>query len=748
MEINNIFSRILSKWRGEIRLFLSFFILFGFLSIFGVLDGLEVKTLDFRFRQRQPSSPSNDIVILAISDDCLSEIGKWPWSRNLHAKAIDMLKKAGAKAIVFDLIFQDPSDTNPDEDKNLIKACKDFGKIILPIHLVPVRIINPETLELTTEIEVFRPFNELASAAKTFGFINVDYQSLNPDGIIRRIPLTLEAQNQLFPALPLAIAKVVLNNVEICSEKLIKINENIIPILNIFSSQKIGSPNNWIFKPAFLINYLGEATSGAFGMVYYSDFLKGMLNPEIFRGKTVLIGPTATGLGDVKLTPFGEMPGVMIHANALQNLIHENFLLQVSPLTNIFILFLMGFLSLLIITRMGPISGIIIIVLLLVFYIFLALYVFLKFQIVMEMISPLSLTLFFFISCRFYQMFNSLKLAYQSIKKQNIALEYSNSMLDRQVKDLFVLNEVSKRLSSRLSMDLLTTEVLETFKGLWNASICVLLNADTDEFPPVVLGQIGIDESESNALLYEPEVSKFVKQIYEERKIITQPQGTWFTSYFPLLLGNRFWGAILLKENSPDPAIYQEREKYCQTLLGIAATALENARLYNLATVDALTKLYVRRYFQIQLEQEFKRAKRYSHDLSLLITDIDHFKKFNDTYGHQQGDIVLREVADRVKKSLREIDIPARYGGEEFGLILPETDMEGAVIVAERIRKNVEGLFVSRYQGGGEPLRVTISLGISSFKKHFPEAPEGMIKIADEGLYKAKAAGRNRVEII
>jgi len=143
------------------------------------------------------------------------------------------------------------------------------------------------------------------------------------------------------------------------------------------------------------------------------------------------------------------------------------------------------------------------------------------------------------------------------------------------------------------------------------------------------------------------------------------------------------------------------------------------------------------------MEEEFRRAKRYGKDLSYLMTDIDHFKKFNDTWGHQVGDMVLREVAKCVQACARDTDIAARYGGEEFAVILPETELDGAMLFAERLRQKVEE---SSFDGPKGPLKVTISVGVSSIPVHTAETAVDMIKLADDALYVAKERGRNRVE--
>jgi len=171
---------------------------------------------------------------------------------------------------------------------------------------------------------------------------------------------------------------------------------------------------------------------------------------------------------------------------------------------------------------------------------------------------------------------------------------------------------------------------------------------------------------------------------------------------------------------------------------------IENIKLYKLATTDGLTGLVVHRYFQLRLDEELARARRYKRTLSLLLSDIDHFKKFNDTYGHQQGDIVLKEVAKIFKSRIRTSDLAARYGGEEFAVIMPETDEKGALTLAERLRQAVEFHTVP---GPGKSLSVTVSIGISTFNYEKNLTKEEFIEEADKALYQAKENGRNQVKI-
>ncbi|MBI4967952.1 MAG: diguanylate cyclase [Rhodospirillales bacterium] len=153
---------------------------------------------------------------------------------------------------------------------------------------------------------------------------------------------------------------------------------------------------------------------------------------------------------------------------------------------------------------------------------------------------------------------------------------------------------------------------------------------------------------------------------------------------------------------------------------------------------DALTGLFNRRYFDGKLATEHALALRYDHPLSVFLFDVDHFKKFNDTHGHDQGDRVLQHVATAFRQTVRPMDVACRYGGEEFIAILPNTGDEAAAAVAESVRRAVESMVV-------DGLSVTISIGVATFKKGSGEEPDALVKRADTALYAAKKAGRNCV---
>jgi diguanylate cyclase len=163
-------------------------------------------------------------------------------------------------------------------------------------------------------------------------------------------------------------------------------------------------------------------------------------------------------------------------------------------------------------------------------------------------------------------------------------------------------------------------------------------------------------------------------------------------------------------------------------------------KLVEMNVKDGLTGIFNRRYFQTRLNEEYQRHKRYDTKLSLIMFDIDFFKKVNDTHGHQCGDAVLQTVASKTTSIIRQTDCLARYGGEEFCCLLPQTELTDAVTLAERLRQLIEKQVIV-YQE--KNVNVTISLGVSDLKPE--DSAEAFLKKADQALYQAKNSGRNRV---
>jgi diguanylate cyclase (GGDEF)-like protein len=211
--------------------------------------------------------------------------------------------------------------------------------------------------------------------------------------------------------------------------------------------------------------------------------------------------------------------------------------------------------------------------------------------------------------------------------------------------------------------------------------------------------------------------------------------------------GSPLSGAAMTLVRRARPFDESQRE-VLRYLIGQAAASLENVELHEMvaeqAVTDELTGLANNRRFRRWISTEVARAERFGHDLSLLMFDIDNFKQVNDTHGHLQGDEVLRSIGQVLREESRGIDEPARYGGEEFAIGLPETDLDGAVEVAERVRVRIEGIEIPMVDGNGS-MKVTTSVGAATAARVGTDARD-LVDAADQALYRAKRSGKNRVE--
>ncbi len=214
-------------------------------------------------------------------------------------------------------------------------------------------------------------------------------------------------------------------------------------------------------------------------------------------------------------------------------------------------------------------------------------------------------------------------------------------------------------------------------------------------------------------------------------------------------LGEEIQGVLMLGPKMLDNS-YSDSEKQFLTLLGsMIAISLHNAELHQKSITDSLTGLYSRGHFDLELSSEITRMERspeneeepHKNQFCVMILDVDHFKEFNDTYGHQTGDRILKTISDRMQENLRKTDVVARYGGEEFGLITPETDPDRGRMIARRLLNVIEETTIKAESG--EELSVTVSGGISTYPRNGTE-PQELVTKADEALYMAKEQGRNQ----
>jgi len=212
----------------------------------------------------------------------------------------------------------------------------------------------------------------------------------------------------------------------------------------------------------------------------------------------------------------------------------------------------------------------------------------------------------------------------------------------------------------------------------------------------------------------------------------------------PILFGRSFVGVLLVRSDDQARVWHDNEMLLLRTVADQVAVAVQHSRLYaqqqHLALTDSLTGCPNRRAFELQLERDLKIATRARQPVSLILLDVDHFKRVNDEHGHDAGDAALRFLSDVLRGELRAVDTAARYGGEEFAVILPQADLDGARAVAERLRSRLEATDVP---GIGT---VTASFGVATFPVHAAQ-PAALVSVADQALYAAKRAGRNRVAV-
>ncbi len=332
--------------------------------------------------------------------------------------------------------------------------------------------------------------------------------------------------------------------------------------------------------------------------------------------------------------------------------------------------------------------------------------------------------------------------------------------LEKKVYDLKNLMDIGISLSSNLNFHSLVDSLMYTCIGhMFIEKVVLMMQIDIDKNSFYIHNCKGydVDYSVEKSIILDEE-SKLIqflednpgtyefKQLYQHVELIRELKKLEFLQpelVVTMKSKNSLNGLIILGHKLIGSTFTFDDKEFLKNLSKFAATAVENSRLYLMATHDRMTRLYIHHYFQERLLEEIKRCERYKTPLSIFISDIDHFKKFNDTYGHQQGDIVLKTTADIMKQTVRGMDIPARYGGEEFAVILPETDLEKAVAVANRFRKNVEN---KEYPGKEQSMKVTISIGVAQFDSSKDKDKKDFIERADKAMYRAKESGRNRVE--
>ncbi len=329
----------------------------------------------------------------------------------------------------------------------------------------------------------------------------------------------------------------------------------------------------------------------------------------------------------------------------------------------------------------------------------------------------------------------------------------------RRIFDLNTMLELGKTLNASLSLKDVLDIVILTCNGHFHSSDAVILLAtdrrnDSDNEYTLEAENISIKSSDPFIEYIHAHQMAIQLQELKENKEMNKTYKKLLKNdidlVMPLRYKNKINGILCLKKKEEEFGTYytEDEKRYIDIIAGFASVAIENARLYEIATLDMKTRLFNHGYFQNRLIEEIGRAERYKTDLTLMILDLDHFKRINDTYGHMMGDEVLIMIAETIRTQVRECDIPARFGGEEFTVILPETDDAGSLIVAERLRKSIKHLEFSAADGDTRNLKgfgITVSIGLSGYSHASNMTEDILIENADKALYQAKQNGRDQV---
>jgi len=336
------------------------------------------------------------------------------------------------------------------------------------------------------------------------------------------------------------------------------------------------------------------------------------------------------------------------------------------------------------------------------------------------------------------------------------ALELKKRELSERVFELYTLYSISKNLSLSLQLTDLFETIIQSISASMSLNDFSIMLLSDDKESLHVQASHGINDKKIMEVQI-PVGEGTPGKIIKNRKPIVITDLTTASDFFYYKGSNLDHGSYLgvpIKDKAGEPigvlnAHNPEKDGFAKKDINLfeavaehVGIAIENAwnyqRTQELSNRDHLTGLYNRRYFFERFEREIERAQRYDRILALMISDIDLFKEFNDTYGHVEGDNAIKRVANTIQEELRKVDILARYGGEEFVILLPETDKESAALVAEKIRRAVEKI---EFQNGH---KITMTIGVASYPLEAQD-PLDLLERADKALYYGKASGRNRV---
>lgn len=355
--------------------------------------------------------------------------------------------------------------------------------------------------------------------------------------------------------------------------------------------------------------------------------------------------------------------------------------------------------------------------------------------------------------CDFLTICPEVGMGVKIVKQKELERDFKEvtKHLERAINDLNMLDKISLDISEILDKQKLVSSIPDFIKGLAQVKKIAVYIYDEDENKFQLRNSFGVEDS-SNLAHHIPRAEflrYFSAEKFNKAEIYSASEIEFFKNFtsedvlfVPLTAREKLLGFILLAEKVDYTKFTSYDISLIQSLARHISIALNNAQLYELAITDSLTKLFIQRYFISRLEYEVSRCDRYDTVFSLLMIDIDHFKKINDTYGHLVGDAVLRQIAQVLLSSVRQTDIVCRYGGEEFVILLIECGSAWAEKIAYRIKDKIEN---TTFKIDNLELKLTVSIGVDTYRRG--AKPQDVIENADKALYVAKSSGRNKVVV-
>jgi len=339
-------------------------------------------------------------------------------------------------------------------------------------------------------------------------------------------------------------------------------------------------------------------------------------------------------------------------------------------------------------------------------------------------------------------------------------LSDASARLKEKVDHLESLNELGRTICSSLQADSLVPALATQTLQVMNTADAVLVrvwNEDVEQFEDhfEVRRNRSIDDAARESARRLADFAGYAQESFSAAPLAPGQEGTHLQQVDGISLSGQSWLGTPVRDDNQvigvlvafaqRPGQFQDSDFGLLQMIGSqAAVALQNSRLYVMASIDGLTRLFVRRYFDRRLSEEVERTRRYGTSFSLLLLDFDDFKEINDTHGHAVGDLVLRKVADIVLAEVRAIDIPSRYGGDEFSVVLPEVNWRGALTLANRILYRTQRETV---RAGEELVSFSISIGMASFPDHVNTDGAALLKAADRAMYQAKREGKGMIKV-